>query len=291
VRARPDDAVRLCVLTSLAVAATPLVPAWAGPWLVAGAIFHGSKWALLRAASRAGLVGSRLRAVAWFVLWPGMDARAYFDESRVPPAPPASAFAIAAAKALLGAGLLWGAARLVPERDPLLAGWVGLFGMAWFLLFGVFHLLALAGQALGVDTQPLWRSPVFARSLRDFWSNRWNLAFRDVARVMLFDPLRRGVGPKRASLAVFLASGVAHDLVFSVPPRGGYGLCTAYFLIQAGGVLLERSPLGHRLGLSRGWRGWAFAMLLTAPASFLLFHPPFVLRSFVPFLRLLGALP
>ena len=59
---------------------------------------------------------------------------------------------------------------------------------------------------------------------------------------------------------------VVHDLVISVPAGGGYGGPTLFFALQGVAVLVERSPLGRRVGLGRGWRGWLFTMLvLLAP--------------------------
>jgi membrane bound O-acyltransferase family protein len=287
---RALDAAPLAVLTAGALLAVPHVPVELSPWIVAGAFFHGGKWIAWQDARRTRLVRSRTRAVAWFLLWPGMDARAYFDEERRPGRPGIGEWALAAAKTLVGAWLVWGLARRAPDDQPILQGWIGLLGMAWFLLFGVFHLLSCAGRRMGVDTQPVWRAPVFATSLGDFWGNRWNLAFRDLARIAVFRPLLRRVGARGAFLAVFAASGLVHEAVISVPARGGYGLCLGYFALQALGVLLDGSSLGARLGIRRGLRGWLFAMALTAPTAYLLFHPPFVERAYVPFLRGIGAL-
>jgi alginate O-acetyltransferase complex protein AlgI len=277
-------------LLAAALATLPVVPPWLALWTVAGALFHGLKWTTWRQASRAGLVRSRGRTVAWFLLWAGMDARAWFDEARRPERPRKAEAVAALAKTAVGAVVLWGLARGVSESQPLLRGWVGLFGFAWFLLFGVLHLLSVGWRCLGVDAPPLWRSPLLARSLGDFWGNRWNLAFRDAARTTLFAPLRRRRGTAVAVAAVFLASGLAHDLVLSVPARGGYGWPTAFFLFQAVGVALDGSSLGRRLGLRGGRRGRALALLWTGPTAFVLFHPPFVERVWVPFLAAIGAL-
>ena len=88
--------------------------------------------------------------------------------------------------------------------------------------------------------------------------------------------------------AVFLFSGVLHDLAISVPARAGYGLPTLYFLLQAIGVEIERSAFGRRWHLRGGLPGWLFAATLILVPVCLLFHPPFIRHVVVPFLRVLG---
>ena len=102
--------------------------------------------------------------------------------------------------------------------------------------------------------------------------------------------MRPSVGVTGATLLVFLASGFIHELVISVPARGGYGLPTAYFVIQGAGVAGERTRLGRRLGLGRGWRGWLFTALVTAGPAFWLFPPPFVRNVVLPMLAVIGAI-
>ena len=89
---------------------------------------------------------------------------------------------------------------------------------------------------------------------------------------------------------VFAASGLIHDLVISLPARAGYGLPTLYFLVQGAGVTLERSQFGKRFGLGRGVRGWCFMVVFLTLPIFGLFHPWFVLRVILPFMRAIHAL-
>ena len=252
------------------------LPAWAFMWLLAFAIYAGCKWLTWwQAAARA----NPWRQLGYLLFWPGMDARAFLDSRTHPARPSASEWLFAAVKTLLGATLLWGVARLLPAGHPLLVGWTGMIGIIFLLHFGSFHLLALIWQSLGVDARPLMQAPILARSLREFWGRRWNAGFHDLAQRFLFAPLRPRLGGVGAPLAVFLASGLIHELVISVPAGAGFGLPTAYFLLQ--GVALAAQ--GKRT--SR-----AFTLLVTAVPAIWLFHPPFVERVIIPFLRAIGAL-
>ena len=87
-----------------------------------------------------------------------------------------------------------------------------------------------------------------------------------------------------------MVSGLIHDLVISLPARGGYGLPTLYFLLQGAGVAVERSRFGGRFGLGHGARGWCFMMVFLVVPVFGLFHPWFVLRVILPFMRAIHAL-
>lgn len=90
--------------------------------------------------------------------------------------------------------------------------------------------------------------------------------------------------------AGFVFSGIVHDAVISVPAGGGYGGPSVFFVLQALGILAERSRRGRRIGLGKGKLGWLFAMLLLVLPAPLLFHPPFVEGIVVPFMRAIEAL-
>ena len=47
-------------------------------------------------------------------------------------------------------------------------------------------------------------------------------------------------------------------------------------------MIFERSVIGRRIGLGKGWSGWMFTFLVLAGPVFLLFHRPFVVRVIVP---------
>ena len=133
-------------------------------------------------------------------------------------------------------------------------------------------------------------APLCATSPGEFWGRRWNGAFNRLAHDFIFRPLAKKSNVALATLAAFGVSGVLHELVISLPARGGYGLPTAYFLVQGLATLASRTRMGRRLGLGRGVRGWLFTMLVTAAPAFWLFHPPFVRRVILPFLQTIHAL-
>jgi alginate O-acetyltransferase complex protein AlgI len=134
------------------------------------------------------------------------------------------------------------------------------------------------------------KAPARAVSVAEFWGARWNLAFHELAHRYVFGPTRARLGNACALITAFAVSGLIHELVISVPARGGYGWPLSYFLLQGLALRLERSRLGRRLKLGHGWRGRLFAWLCVAGPAFWLFHPPFVLRVILPFLKVIHAL-
>ena len=280
----------LVVLAGLALAIRPKLPAWGFMWALGFAIYGGFKWLTWWRARDLAAEAGVGRSVGYLLLWPGIDARTFLSSGVRPPKPTTFQWALAIGKTAFGIVLFWGLARLIPADHALSVGWVGLLGLIFLLHFGPFHIAALAWQSAGVDAKVIMRAPALATSLNDFWSNRWNLAFRQLAHDLVLRPLHRRLGVVGAGLVAFVASGLAHELVISLPAGAGYGLPTAYFVLQGLGMLFERSRPGRGLGLARGLRGWLFAAAVTGGPAYWLFHPAFVTQVILPFMRAVGAL-
>ena len=258
-------------------------------WILSFAIFIGLKW-LTWWKARGMVEHPAWRSTAYLLAWPGMDAGAFLDVDQQVLPPPAKTWVWASLGTALGAVLLWVVARCVPQREALLRGWVGMVGLILLLHFGTFQIVSLVWQSIGVKAVPIMMTPLRSVSLSEFWGRRWNLGFRQLAHELIFRPLYRTVGAGLAGFFVFLASGLIHDLVISLPARGGYGLPTGYFVLQGVGTTIERSILGKRIGLGHRRIGWLFMALFVAGPVFWLFHPRFVLRVILPFMHAIHAL-
>lgn len=292
-------------------------------WGIAIALFLLGKAWVLRRSNGAALADK----IAFVLLWPGMDWKAFIRRSALGlrlrsearAEPPLSSerwslvypwfakvigfgksgsFAAAVHKPscpstlivrgmtnlTLGTALTWLVARHIPHG--IAATWVCMVGFIWALHGGVFTLLTAFWRSRGRDVQPLMKAPLLAASVTEFWGQRWNHAFRDLSHDLLFKPTARRFGTKAAMVVVFLVSGLVHELVVTVPARGGYGGPTLYFALQAVGLLLECGcPLKSQLL----WRVRTFAfVLLPLPIAF---PTPFVMNVCQPFFTALGALP
>jgi len=262
----------------------PHGPRWALMWVLAGSVFAGCKWLTWRQAHVAGVRG--WRHAAYLTAWPGLDASAFLTR-RSDLRPSGREWIAAALKTALGGTLIYLGSSWAFGDRPYLAGWMGMAGIVLSLHFGLFHLMSCAWRQMGVDARPLMDSPLRSMSVSEFWSRRWNTAFRDLTHRFLFRPLTPYLGVRGAIIGGFVFSGLVHDLVISLPAGGGYGGPTLFFALQALAVLFERSEFGAGLGLGRGLPGRiSTAMVVVLPLGFL-FHAPFVERVVVPFLRAL----
>jgi len=271
--------IAVLLLPALALLARNQVRPWIFMWAMCSAIFLDCKW-LTYWQARKRNEASRIRTLAYFFAWPGMDAKKFLGPVRERRLPSVSSFLFAIAKALFGALLLFVVARRASA--PLLAGWIGMIGLLFSLHFGLFHLLAIAWRSAGVEVDPIMNAPWRAASLSEFWGRRWNAAFNRLALDYVFRPLLRSTTVTVATLGAFLVSGLVHESVISLPAHAGYGLPTAYFVLQGGGLLVERSV--------RKIRGHTFTFLVTAAPAFWLFHPPFVRGVILPFMQAIRAL-
>lgn len=290
-------------LPGVAYLATPAAsPRWAVMWAMAFGLFYAGKAATWFDATRsrnstAATSVGLMKHVGYFLLWPGMNAKAFlYEPASRSDRPTATEWYYAGAKAFAGFASV-ALACLLASRYPdasaaqhRFAGWLGMVGFVVAMHFGVFHITSCAWRMLGINAQPLMREPLLSTSVSDFWSSRWNIAFRDLTHRYLFKPLSRTIGLNAALFAGFFASGLMHELVITVPAQGGFGGPTAYFLLQACAIAFERSSAGRSLGLGRNGlhrnvRSRLFtAIVLIAPVP-LLFPPTFVENVALPWLR------
>jgi hypothetical protein len=261
------------------------LPGWMDMWLVAAVLFFAAKWITLAKLFASGRPPRMPRVIAYAFFWPGLNAHA-FCFGRVQDAPARGEAVAAFLKMSAGAALIWAAAELA-NTHCIVAGWMAMIGIVLFLHFGAFQLLSIFWRGRGVNAQPLMRAPAKATSVANFWANRWNTAFADLMRAQIFTPVARRHGLAIAVAIVFGISGLLHELVISVPARGGYGLPGAYFALQCFAVRIERSRFGTQLGLGRGFAGWCFVLISVGLPAVILFPPVFVHNVIAPMLQII----
>lgn len=157
-----------------------------------------------------------------------------------------------------------------------------LIGLSLALHFGLLSISTGMLRRRGVNVGLLFKSPLKANSLSEFWGKRWNLAFSEMTSIAVFRPLKKHIGAGLALLASFTFSGLLHEVALSLPVNSGYGLPTLYFLLHGILVLAEKRWLQHSIILQNPLlaKVWTFCwIILPAP---LLFHHQFIMQVIWP---------
>lgn len=118
--------------------------------------------------------------------------------------------------------------------------------------FGALRVLKGAYRAWGYRVRTLFPNPLRAQGVADFWSRRWNSGYSQMMARVIGRPLEAAIGrPCKGGvlLAIFIASGLLHELAITLPVRAGYGLPTCYFALHGALIFAEKflSPWMRRV--------------------------------------------
>lgn len=174
---------------------------------------------------------------------------------------------------LLG-GLTYSATFTWPYS--LVTGVIVMVAFSLVVHYGLFSIATGLWRLAGFNVGTLFRNPFGARSLRDFWTRRWNLAYVEMCQETVMRATRSWA-PATKRMAVFAFSGLLHEVAISLPVMRGFGLPTLYFVVNGMAIQLERKWFTEG---SFAARTWAFAWVaLPLP---LLFHPWFLQGIVLP---------
>ncbi len=224
-----------------------------------------------------------LRLLA-YCCWIGMQPTQFLKGQRTAPGAPVPTVHGFLLNVLAGVALFWLVPRLLPTATPrMIRFWIALIGIGFLELVARCDLWALMFRAMGFPVEKLWDCPMAATNLGDFWGRRWNRIVPGMLREVIFLPAARRAGARIALLAVFLYSGLYHE-IFSFLTRSGYGGATLYFLVQYVGVAIENTRPARRWFRGHPWlgRGWTWAVVIL-PVS-LIMQPSLVEGYLIPML-------
>lgn len=238
-------------------------------------------WSLLKVPRAEIRDSSKLGLFLFSYCWPGVDPTAF--KKRGPLDPAATRwFAFGFPTTCVGIAALCLLTLHSPTLRPTLVGLGTVFCILTLNHLGFSDVLSSAMRLLGFPVQRLFEHPLACRSLRDFWSNRWNRPFVEMNK-RLFQPLLKPYLSKGSLVfVIFLISGLLHELALSFPPGAGYGGPLCYFLIQGVGMQLEaKGFLKNRMMV------WTW-LLLPMPV---LFHWSFLSGLVLPLVEFLRQAP
>ena len=262
----------LLTLLVMAVFREDLTPA-VRLFLAAPVLYTCFKFAAI-AKQRRLWVSLSLEARFWYLtLWPGMDLRPFSKQSRPRDFQPA----------WLGRGVLGMAtgavlltATVAFEFGDWLSGWLAVVSLLLLVHFGWADILSSILRLRGFPVRRLFNPPEQSRSLNDFWTRRWNVAFVEMDQVLFMPRLRRCFGAW-APVAMLALSGLLHELALSYPAGAGWGLPLLYFGVHGLAMRFERSDWFR--SRSTTFARWWTRILVLAPVG-LVFHQP--LRNALP---------
>lgn len=146
--------------------------------------------------------------------------------------------------------------------------------------FGALRVLKGALRAAGFPVRTLFPNLLKTRGIGDFWSKRWNVGYSQMMQRLIGRPVQNRLGSAAGVMAVFLGSGVLHELAITLPVRSGFGLPTLYFTLHGLLTLFERK-LGRPIGKIP-------ALLAVVLPLGLLFPPAFQKEVIARFLEVFG---
>ena len=133
--------------------------------------------------------------------------------------------------------------------------------------FGALRVLKGALRAAGFPVKTLFPDILETRGIGDFWSKRWNVGYSQMMQRLVGRPVQERLGESAGVMAVFLGSGVLHELAITLPVRAGFGLPTLYFALHGLLTLLERK-LGRPIGKIPALLAVILPLELLFPAEF-----------------------
>ena len=113
--------------------------------------------------------------------------------------------------------------------------------------FGALRVLKGGLRKAGFPVRTLFPNVLKAQGVGDFWSRRWNVGYSQMMQRLVGRPVEMVGGKSAGVMAVFVISGLLHEVAISLPVQAGFGLPTAYFTMHGLLVLLE-ARLGRSFG-------------------------------------------
>jgi len=113
--------------------------------------------------------------------------------------------------------------------------------------FGALRVLKGCLRATGFPVRTLFPNLLKTQGVGDFWSRRWNVGYSQMMQRLVGRPVEALAGVNTGTMAIFVASGLLHELAITLPVQSGFGLPTVYFTLHGFLTLLERRwgrPIG-----------------------------------------------
>jgi Membrane bound O-acyl transferase family len=146
--------------------------------------------------------------------------------------------------------------------------------------FGVLRVLKGMLRWSGFPVRTIFPNLLEAKGIADFWSRRWNVGYSQMMQRLVGRHVEAKYGKGSGVMAVFMASGLLHEIAITVPVRSGYGFPTLYFFLHGILTLWE--------GRSNRQIGKIPALVAVGAPLPWLFPPTFQDEVIVPVIEVVG---
>lgn len=133
----------------------------------------------------------------------------------------------------------------------------------------VFDIVHFYFSAAGVSTDSIHRTPIAARSLREFWGQRWNRAVSAWLYRFVFLGLARRQRPALGLFCAFLVSGAMHAWIAMVAVGASAAFAVGAFFVLQGAFVLAEDRLHVRTWPTPVARAWTLLVLLASSPLFI----------------------
>lgn len=113
--------------------------------------------------------------------------------------------------------------------------------------FGALRILKGLHRRAGFPVRTLFPNILKTKGIGDFWSRRWNIGYSQMMQRLVGRPVEKRAGRSAGIMAIFVISGLLHEVAIVLPVQAGFGLPTAYFTAH-GLVVLFEERLDRSLG-------------------------------------------
>lgn len=162
----------------------------------------------------------------------------------------------------LGYLSLWAGVVLAPAIGSLPLRWLAGATFTYCFAEAASGLIEGLARLLGARVPPVHRDPVAARSLREFWGERWNLVVNRWLRQHWYLPLARRGRPATGLALAFVVSAGLHAYIFGAGLDADMSARAAGFFALQGLLLALEVPLGVQRWPAPAARAWTLAATL-----------------------------
>lgn len=106
--------------------------------------------------------------------------------------------------------------------------------------FGALRVLKGGLRAAGFPVRTLFPNPLETRGIGDSWSRRWNVGYSQMMQRLVGRPVATMLGEGAGVMAIFITSGLLHEVAITLPTSSGFGLPTLYFTLHGIATVMER---------------------------------------------------